>query len=333
MQVLHHRLACCLATTSAKRNRIFKYTISSQQRTMTSHATTHSAALTRLASRIPPGTWDTHMHVVDPRAFPLDKSAAYQPSPHTLSDAQTFLNHLGIKKMVIVQPSIYANDNACTLDGLRRLGSGNGRAVVQFDPDVTSREELREWHGLGVRGVRLNFKSVGAKIEEAGLRESLRKYADAVKELRWVLELYIALDDVPVLESAVVGIEGAKICIDHFGHPVATSLASARQVSDLPGFDALARLLEGGNTWVKVSASYRLSNDPKDSVVSELGKEILRLRPDRCLFATDWPHTRFDGLDVGPYLEQILDGIEATEGASIEQVLVKNAEELFDARQ
>ena len=74
------------------------------------------------------------MHVVDPRVFPLSKDAQYQPSPHTLDDAHAFLNQLGIEKMVIVQPSIYGNDNSCTLDGLRRLGTTHGRAVVQFDP-------------------------------------------------------------------------------------------------------------------------------------------------------------------------------------------------------
>ncbi|KAK5114097.1 hypothetical protein LTR62_002666 [Meristemomyces frigidus] len=294
---------------------------------------THSSpSITRLASRIPKGTWDTHMHVVDPRSFPLDKSAQYQPSPHTLDDAHTFLSQLGITKMVIVQPSIYGNDNSCTLNGLRRLGPRNGRAVVQFDPEVTSHEQLQEWHELGVRGVRLNFKSVGGEIEESALRASMQKYADAVRDLGWVLELYIALEDIPVLEKVVPAVPGIKLCIDHFGHPSPTSLSDSPRAQDLPGFDALARLLRAGQTWVKVSAAYRLHSNPAEPIVDELCREILRLRPDRCVFATDWPHTRFDGLNVVPYLEAVLDGIESVEGASVEQVLVGNAEELFDAR-
>ncbi|KAK3672439.1 hypothetical protein LTR78_007746 [Recurvomyces mirabilis] len=291
-----------------------------------------SASIARLTKRIPKGTWDTHMHVVDPRVFPLDKSASYQASPHTLNDAYNFLDQLGIEKMVIVQPSIYGNDNSCTLDGLRRLGPEHGRAVIQFDPDNTSRKQLREWHNLGVRGVRLNFKSVGGEIEEGRLRESMMKYAAAVFGYNWALELYIALEDIPILERVMPSLPGMKICIDHFGHPTAASLEKAKQASDIPGFDALARLLQQGQTWIKISASYRLSKDPKNALVNDLNRQILRLRPDRCVFATDWPHTRYDGLDVGPYLEAILDGIEATEGASLKQVLVDNAEELFDAR-
>ncbi|KAK0356690.1 hypothetical protein LTR59_013431 [Friedmanniomyces endolithicus] len=282
------------------------------------HLTSENIA--RLASRIPNGTWDTHMHVVDPRAFPLSKDAQYQPSPHTLDDAHAFLNQLGIQKMVIVQPSIYSNDNACTLDGLRRLGSKNGRAVVQFDPETTSREQLREWHDLGVRGVRLNFKSVGGKVEQAALTASMRRYADAVRELGWVLELYIALEDVPLLEKAMAEELGLKVCVDHFGHPSPESMEKAKKAQDLPGFDSLVRLLERGQTWVKVSASYRLSRDPTHPIVESLCREILKTRPDRCVFATDWPHTRFDGLDVVPYLDAVLDAIEA-EGISLQQVL------------
>jgi len=83
---------------------------------------------------------------------------------------------------------------------------------------------------------------------------------------------------------------------------------------------------------VKLSASYRLDSDPQHRVVESLCRELLRSRSDRCVFATDWPHTRFSGLDVGPYLEAILDWIE-DEDVPLHKVLVENAERLFDAGQ
>lgn len=64
--------------------------------------------------------------------------------------------------------------------------------------------------------------------------------------------------------------------------------------------------------------------------MESLCKEVLRTRPDRAVFATDWPHTRFDDIDVSEYLVKILDWIDE-EGVNPAQVLVKNAEELFDA--
>jgi len=83
--------------------------------------------------------------------------------------------------------------------------------------------------------------------------------------------------------------------------------------------------------WVKISASYRLNKDPRHKVVESMCREIVRARPDRCVFATDWPHTRFDGLDVAPYLEAILDWVEL-EGVPVRKVLVENAELLFDGQ-
>ena len=283
----------------------------------------------KLASRIPKGTWDTHMHVVEPKSFPLDKAAQYQPSAHTLDQAKDFLSRLGIERMVIVQPSIYGNDNACTLDGLKQLGPQRGRAVIQFDPTTTSQAQLREWHDMGVRGVRLNFKSVGGTPDEKQLASIMHAYADAVRDLGWVLELYIGLESIPLLQPVVKDLKGVKICIDHFGHPTAESIANAQSAYDIPGFSSLIALLQQGQTWVKLSASYRLHQDPSNKVVESLCRETLRARPDRCVFATDWPHTRFDNVEVGTYLEKILDWCE-DEGVKLEQFLVTNAEELFD---
>ncbi|KAK5170416.1 uncharacterized protein LTR77_005004 [Saxophila tyrrhenica] len=286
--------------------------------------------MANLAARIPKGTWDTHMHCVDPTNFPLSKDAKYTPSPHTIQQAQTFLSSLGITKMVIVQPSIYGNDNSCTLDGLKQLGPRNGRAVIQFDPDVANEQQLREWHDLGVRGVRLNFKSVGAKLEATSLAAQLHKYAKAVRPLNWVMEIYIAMEDIPLLEPVVPELGDVKICIDHFGHPSDASISTAQSSELLPGFAALDELLKRDNVWVKVSAGYRLHRDPKHPLVQSLARYILRMRPDRCVFATDWPHTRFEDVDVTQYLQELFEWCEA-ENVSIEDICVKNAEELFDA--
>ncbi len=270
------------------------------------------------------------MHVVDPQVFPLAKDAAYIPSSHTIDDAQKFLGNLGIEKMIIVQPSIYGNDNACTIDGLKRLGTENGRAVIQFDPDSTSSDQVQEWHELGVRGVRLNFKSVGARPEGTSFAAMLHKYANAVRSLGWVLELYIAMEDLPLLEPIIPDLGGIKICIDHFGHPSAVSLATAQSSTVLPGFTTLANLLATDTVLVKLSAAYRLDLDPFHPLIQSLARWLLRARPDRCVFATDWPHTRFEEVDVAIYLEQLFDWCDA-ENVPLQQILVDNAKELFDA--
>lgn len=323
VEMIVHRPITYIATTHKPRGDF--------TRNMHSHGSQVPPEISRLAQRIPKGSWDTHMHVVDPTRFQLDKAAQYTPSAHTLDQAKAFLGQIGIQKMVIVQPSIYGNDNSCTLDGLRHLGPKNGRAVVQFDPANTSQAQLQEWHDMGVRGVRLNFKSVGAAHSQEELQAIMKAYADTVRPFGWPLELYVALETVPMLEKVVATLPGTKIIIDHFGHPPADALKSAASAHDIDGFSALLRLLRQGNTWVKISASYRLAKDPNSSIVESLCKEILRVRADRCVFATDWPHTRFEDLQVSAYLEKILDWCEE-EGVSLKKVLVENAEELFDAR-
>ncbi|KAH9842101.1 Amidohydrolase [Teratosphaeria destructans] len=291
-----------------------------------SHA---SESIARLAKRIPPGTWDTHMHVVDPPLFPLSQTAQYQPSPHTLSQARTFLtNQLGIEHLVIVQPSIYGTDNACTLDALRRLGPEKARAVVQFDPEVISQAELSDWYAIGVRGVRLNFKSVGREVRPEELRDEVLRHAHAAAHLpSWVIGLYIPMSSVPLLEPVVPLLPpGMKLCIDHFGSPDPSALCLPPH--DIPGFPSLLRLLQGGGTWVKLSAGYRVSGDPRDQGLEAVCKALVRQRADRCVFATDWPHTRFEGVQVAGFVEAVMDWVEE-EGVEFKTVGVDNAEVLF----
>lgn len=138
----------------------------------------------------------------------------------------------------------------------------------------------------------------------------MRAYGAAVGPCGWPLELYLALEDVPLLGAIVDDLGDTKVIIDHFAHPTSASLKNARSAHDVEGFQSLGKLLQKGDIWVKPSASCRLSNDPTDPVVESLCKGILEARPDHCVFATDWPHTRFEGVEIGDYLERVLDWIE-----------------------
>ena len=63
--------------------------------------------------------------------------------------------HLGIERMVLVQPSYYGTDNRLTLDVLRKVGSAC-RGVVQVDDDISD-AELDDYHRAGVRAIRLDL--------------------------------------------------------------------------------------------------------------------------------------------------------------------------------
>jgi predicted TIM-barrel fold metal-dependent hydrolase len=269
------------------------------------------------------------MHVTSPD-YPLAATAAYVPSLHSLQHAMKFEATIGLSNIVLVQPSIYGNDNSCLLDALKAIGPQHGRGVVGIDPDGIDLTTLQEWHDLGVRGVRLNLKSNDTKFTEDSLRDTLQSYAKAIKPLDWVLELFIGMEDIPMLER-IAGDLDVRLCLAHFGAPKLPSLAK-RTVPidpyDLVGFQSLVNLLRSGNTWLKFSGAYRFDEDPDMRGIEALAQELLKIRGDRLVFASDWPHTRFDGLDVKPFVERCLQW--TVDAGLTEQVFSLNAKKLWD---
>ncbi|MFX8301103.1 amidohydrolase family protein, partial [Acinetobacter baumannii] len=75
------------------------------------------------------------MHIFDP---------AFAPSPHwprkppdaSVEDYRRLQRRIGTGRAVVVTPSTYGTDNACTLDALDRLGdAARGVAVVDAGVD------------------------------------------------------------------------------------------------------------------------------------------------------------------------------------------------------
>jgi predicted TIM-barrel fold metal-dependent hydrolase len=284
----------------------------------------------KLSRPLPEGTWDSHMHIVDPERFPLAADAQYRPHPHTIKDAKNFYSGLQIRNMVFVQPSIYGNDNSCMLEALEHVTPKHGRAVVQFDPETIENKTMEKWHAMGVRGVRVNLVSVERELSDEELRKELQSYAKVLKPLGWVMELYIPLKLALPLANIVPEL-GIKVCIDHFGSPVLpTPYEPGRTIHpyDMKGFASLINLLQGGHTWVKMSAPYRLSRDPKMRDLDAIGKELIIKASKRVVYASDWPHTRFENIDSKPFIEKCFEWCGHDERL-ISRLFRDNAKELW----
>lgn len=116
-------------------------------------------------------------------------------------------------------------------------------------------------------------------------------------------------------------------------HP--RSLCTTEQQSDssdgrfdpysIDGVFTFARLLQHGKTWFKSSAPYRV--DLKPNQLDAVAGEILCIRSDRVVFATNWPHTHFEGLDIKPFEQRCLEWAE--EAGSVQRVFSTNAKELW----
>ncbi|KAI1324785.1 putative TIM barrel metal-dependent hydrolase [Xylariaceae sp. FL0255] len=284
--------------------------------------------------RLPQRSWDSHMHILE-ESYPLSSSAQYKPKHfHTLQDWEAFHPTVGIPNIVFVQPSIYGNDNDCLLDGLRALGPDRARGVVTFDPtDPRLKDQLPEWHALGVRGVRVNLKSVGRVMDQDELTQTLQAYADVIRPLGWVIQVYLPMVMVPLLEAVVPTLGGVRVIVDHMGHPPVKELqeySATGNVASIPGLDALIRLLRAGSTYTKISGAYRMSGAADGfSDVLPLARELIRIAPDKVVFATDWPHTRFEGLDIRPWIGAVLD---LCQGDEAEKLFRTNAEVLWGVR-
>ncbi|KAH7123226.1 amidohydrolase [Dactylonectria estremocensis] len=280
-----------------------------------------------LRHRIPRGAWDSHMHILDTAAFPLSDRALYRPSRYCLDQAESFQRSVGIDNMVIVQPSIYGFDNSCVLDALRKLGPKRGRAVVSFEPQTVPLSTLQEWHDLGVRAVRVNFSSLCVLPDVESLKALLLRHAEDCKHFGWAIQLFVPMATISAIETFISELP-VRVCFDHMGHPSLPDTLTSDPYA-IRGFKSLVNLLQGGNTFVKLSAPYRLTSAWDYSRVEPVAKELIRLfGKSRVVFATDWPHTRFEGLDIRPWTEDVLDWCGDDE-LLVERLFRGNAEDLW----
>jgi predicted TIM-barrel fold metal-dependent hydrolase len=291
---------------------------------------------------VPTQAWDSHIHVLDPSRFPLAPNARYTPNTHTLSHALTLESSLGFWNVVLVQPSIYGYDNSCLLDALRAIGPRRGRGVVALDLENAPSRLLTEWNELGVCGIRLNLKSTGEALKTQALEDMLRKCSEIARPLGWVLQLYIDMEYLPLIEEVVMGLP-VRVVFDHFGCPSLPPSPSRKlrrklgtsslgqslyDPYEVPGFVSLVNLLRSGNTFVKLSGAYRFSGDHELRDAEVIAKELFRVAPTRVVFATDWPHTRFEGLDVKPFVTSCIRWC-CGDLDLVERVFRENAEDLW----
>src|SRR6188508_1359168 len=100
---------------------------------------------------------------------------------------------------------------------------------------------------------------------------------------------------------------------------------------DHPGFQVLQNLVDGGRTWVKLSAPYEVSKSgpPTYDDVGKLAKALAKAAPERMLWATNWPHPT-PGAPVPDdawMLDMLLDWIP--DEAARHKALVENPAQLY----
>lgn len=221
-------------------------------------------------TRVPSRACDSHMHIVGPVAqYPFWPVRNISPPEAGWLDYRRTAEKLGLERCVIVQPSFYGTDNACTLDALDQ-SEGRARAVVVVDPNVTT-ADIANMHARGARGVRVQMVSKG------GLSfDTIEPLAALIAPFGWHLQLYLDASELPPLIARLRRLP-LSIVFDHMAHVIPSSGA------DDHGFELLLGLLREGHAWVKLSNALFPPSATRAQVLAEAS-------PDRVLWGSDWPH-------------------------------------------
>jgi predicted TIM-barrel fold metal-dependent hydrolase len=266
----------------------------------------------------PPLTTDTHFHVLGPVwQYPYVKEREYTPPDALPSHCRRLFQTLGIQRAVLVQPSIYGEDNTCMLNAAAQIGVPSRNIAVI--PSGTSEKELQSFHYAGTRGVRFILAHKG------GLSLSeLELISGRVKDLGWHLQFLLNPAALVELESRLAKLP-IDFVIDHIG-----LIRASEGGIEQPAFQALLRLFRTGRCWVKFTGGYRISSEPPPyRDVIPLAQALVRERTDRILWGSDWPHVTVRG--KMPNTTDLLDLLsEWVPDETVQrQILVKNPEKLF----
>jgi D-galactarolactone isomerase len=270
---------------------------------------------------VPAGATDCHMHIYGPaeRYAVAPSNPSPVPFRYDLEAYRKVKTALGLSRTVIVQPTAYGDDNACTMDAVAALGLDAARAVVVVTLD-TPEAELTRLHAAGARGARC-FMLKGGVIPWGKLHEMGQK----VGPLGWHLQLQFDGGEMPEREALIRALP-CPVVIDHVGRfhdPVPP---------EAPPVQALKRLLEAGHVWMKASSPYGVSRSgpPGYADVSAIARTLIAAAPERVVWGSNWPHPNiFENKPDEALLLDIL-GDWAPDEATRHAILVENPAKLYD---
>jgi D-galactarolactone isomerase len=263
------------------------------------------------------GATDTHLHIFEP-GYPLNPTVPTHAEPAAgVAEYRVEMARLGLSRAVIVQPSAYGTDNRCTLVAMAALGKG-ARGVAILPEDIAD-ANISRLAALGMRGLRCLLDQPGSMMTW----ERTVRMAPRFVEYGWHINLQFAGHEFPERAATIHALPGTLV-IDHLG-----KFAGVLEL-DGPAFTALLRLLDTGRAWVKLSAPYHAdrSGPPEYRDVRALARHLVAHAPERCLWASNWPHPgrtpRPDSVTLRALLEEW-----APDASTRRRILVDNPAQLY----
>ena len=226
----------------------------------------------------PANATDCHFHIYD-SSFPVAPYATLKPPDASVQDYQALQRRLGVTRCVLVQPSTYGTDNRAFLELIPKLGRDRTRMVAVVDTSITD-AALRQLHDAGVRGIRFNLAPAGATT-----LDMLEPLSRRVAAMGWHCQVNMPGEKIVEAQDVFLRVPGALV-FDHLAHvPEPEGVNS-------PTFALIRRLLDKGNTWVKLSGAYADTKvgPPTYADSSAVAKAYTLAAPQRMVWGSDWPH-------------------------------------------
>jgi predicted TIM-barrel fold metal-dependent hydrolase len=251
---------------------------------MTSAA--HSLPMPSPTLNLPACACDCHTHVfLDPDAFALAPGRRYTPPAASIETLVDWHDQLGIGRVVVVQPSVYGDDNSSLLHALRKLGPARARGVATLGAALTD-TALDELGSAGVRGIRVNLE-IDEERDIPRATADLQRVADRIASRGWHVQVYASLallaDCAQMLRALPV-----PVVLDHFAGWRSESLCPDDEAR---AWASVLDLVGAGQAWVKLSAAYRASpRGAADPAVEGVARRLIAANPARMLWGSDWPH-------------------------------------------
>jgi predicted TIM-barrel fold metal-dependent hydrolase len=274
----------------------------------------NSSGIAPPALKAPSGACDCHMHIYDGDRFSPSRPESRMQSSARAEDYRLFQRRIGTSRVVVVQPAAYGTANEVTLDAVAQLGpQARGIAVVQ--PTVTDAELKRMADG-GIRGIR--FTQFDPKTAATTL-DMIEPLAKRVAPLGWHVQIHLRADQIANAADLLQRLPGTVV-FDHLGR-------LADGVAD-PAFAVIRRMLDKGNTWMKLSGAYMFDAPPRYAKAAPIAQAYIAAAPERMVWGSDWPHpTENEKPDDAVLFDLLSDW--APDPATRQRILVDNPAKLY----
>ncbi|ORY81811.1 hypothetical protein BCR35DRAFT_321341 [Leucosporidium creatinivorum] len=252
---------------------------------------------------MPPGSWDTHHHIFDLDRFPLASTRHFTPDSAPLSALEVFHHDLGIDHPALAHGLSFGRDLS-SLEFYLEYFEGSARAYGVIELESVTDEELERLYKTGITGIRIDFHLHKCQHDVELQKKFIKAYTERVAGRLSGVQVYSPHPEFWEELTPIVLNSPVPIVLDHFGGLRTPSLVSflaktrgsstttAFETLSQPGLSAIKALFKSGRLYIKLSAPYRVSEDPTYADMEPLVRELVEANPERVLYGSDWPHTQ-----------------------------------------